>query len=146
MVALLVALASAWLGSWPCLASIVAALVGLILLYSGFAIRLVVTEEGIEYQQVGYSVRTAWHKVLRIGPARMGLVPSEALILADYSIRGAKWLSLISGMRPKGAIPLSSFDLNWRTSEIGRAIRQYAPKLFEGEAELGHTSVTGDAG
>jgi hypothetical protein len=33
-------------------------------------------------------------------------------------------------------IPLSPFDKNWRDSELGQQIKQYAPHLFEKEKSV----------
>ena len=145
VLAMLIALVRIWQTAAVDLGSTIIALVGLLVLISGFAIRLVISQSGIEYHQVGYSIRSAWDRNLRIGSSRAGWVYADSLIITQYEVHGLKWLSRISGMRPKGAVPLSLFDSSWRTSELGRAIMQYAPHLLEDMSQFQSTYNGEDA-
>ncbi|NJN80105.1 MAG: hypothetical protein HC797_06350 [Anaerolineales bacterium] len=59
--------------------------------YSAIQIRLVVSPEGVEYYQVGYSVKTTWDNVARVGEIPAGRIMAEGLILYQPALFVDSW-------------------------------------------------------
>jgi hypothetical protein len=103
----------------------------LLMAYSAVQIRLVITPEGVEYYQVGYSVRTTWQNIARIGEIPAGRIMVEGLILYESGLSVAKLFSGVKYIQTRGqVIPLSLFKRDWIESDLGQEIKMYAPHLF----------------
>ena len=103
----------------------------ILMAYSAIQIRLVISPEGIEYYQVGYSVKTTWSNVARVGEIPAGRIMAEGLILHEPALFVDNWLSGVKYIQTRGKlIPLSLFKRDWLDSNLGQDIRKYAPHLF----------------
>jgi hypothetical protein len=103
----------------------------ILMAYSAIQIRLVISPEGVEYYQVGYSVKTAWNNVARVGEIPAGRIMTEGLILYEPALFVDNWLSGVKYIQTRGKlIPLSLFKRDWLDSELGQDIKKYAPHLF----------------
>ncbi len=94
-------------------------------------IKLIISEEGITYCQWGFCISVRWNEINKIAeyypwmPFCTGIMVEqghfEGNCLNKYS---AKLFHL------DRFIPLSAFDLNWRSNDIGDILRCKAPHLF----------------
>ena len=101
------------------------------LIYSAQHIRLITSSNGVEYYQVGYSVCTTWDNIERIGKIRAGRVLAEGFILRESAICVNGWLARFNWFKQRGRmIPLSLFTKEWRNTELGQDIREFAPNLL----------------
>lgn len=99
--------------------------------YSAIQICLVVSPEGVEYYQVGYSVKITWSNVARIGEIPAGQIMAEGLILHQSALFVDNWLAGVKYIQTRGKlIPLSLFERAWSGSEPGQDIKKFAPHLF----------------
>jgi hypothetical protein len=115
----------------PSLFVVFVSCLAILMAYSAVQIRLVISPEGIEYYQVGYSVRTSWSNVARIGEIPAGRIMAEGLILYEPALFVDKLLSGVKYIQTRGqVIPLSLFKRDWVDSELGHEIKKYAPHLF----------------
>ncbi len=97
-------------------------------LYSVTKEKVVITERGIEYHKLVFSIDVDWNNIQEIGRYwfREGMfVDREAV--TQYT--PSRIFITYGGLGQTAFIPLSGFANNWRTSEIGNAIRKYAPHL-----------------
>ena len=105
--------------------------IALLMAYSAIQIRLVISPEGIEYYQVGYSVRTSWDNVARIGEIPAGRIMAEGLILYEPALFVDRLFSGAKYIQTRGqVIPLSLFRRDWVESDLGQEIKKYLPHLF----------------
>jgi hypothetical protein len=103
----------------------------LLMAYSAVQIRLVISPEGVEYYQVGYSVRTSWDNVARIGEIPAGRIMAEGLVLYESALFVDRLFSGVKYIQTRGqVIPLSLFKRDWVDSDLGQEIKKYAPHLF----------------
>jgi hypothetical protein len=110
---------------------VVVSFFAILMAYSAIQIRLVISPEGIEYYQVGYSVKTTWNNVARVGEIPAGRIMAEGLILYEQALFVDNWLSGVKYIQTRGKlIPLSLFKRDWLESELGQDIKKYAPHLF----------------
>lgn len=102
------------------------------------------TEKGIEYHAPGVIFETGWESIEQISNHwRYGFV-HECLLVDNSRIRMRKWSFFLGGRNVptpafssrKTLVPLSCFSENWRDSELGQQIKQYAPHLFEKEKSV----------
>jgi hypothetical protein len=115
----------------PSLFIVFVSCLALLMAYSAVQIRLVISADGIEYYQVGYSVRTSWENVARIGEIPAGRIMAEGLILYESALTVDKLFSGVKYIQTRGqVIPLSLFKRDWLNSKLGQDIRKYAPHLF----------------
>lgn len=100
--------------------------------------RLFTSPKGIEYHVPGYSVRTTWDNIERIGKVRFGLWTVEGLILRQPAMRAGKWFAwYLRFRRADYVIPLIPFMEKWRSMELGQYLTRYASHAYEGaESEL----------
>jgi hypothetical protein len=100
--------------------------------------RLFTSPKGIEYHVPGYSVRTTWDNIERIGKVRFGLWTVEGLILRQPAMRAGKWFVWYLRLRRADyVIPLIPFMEKWRSMELGQYLMRYATHAYEGaEPEL----------
>ena len=89
--------------------------------------KLVVSSDGVLLEQAGLSLFVKWEDMDRIGFHRfMGVsyegifAPREKVIFKGF------W-----GYRKEISINLFRYGDDWRSSELGQQIRQYAPRLFK---------------
>ena len=100
---------------------------------------VIVSEKGIEYYAPGVIFETDWKSVEQISKYWRKGFRHDCLVIDNSRVRMKKW-SFFSGRNlptpvefvpRKTLIPLSGFSDNWRDSELGQQIKQYAPHLFK---------------
>lgn len=84
--------------------------------------KLVLSNTGIEHYTALGKISSSWDNVSEIIKRHTG---DDVLILKSESFIGL-WKSKVSSYE----IPLTSFDIDWRTREIGKIISKYAPLQF----------------
>ena len=102
---------------------------------------IVVSEKGIEYHAPGVIFETAWKNIEIISKYWHNGFRQDCLLVDSSQVRMKKWSFFLGRNLPmpfgftlqKTLIPLSGFSENWRDSELGQQIKQYAPHLFEKE-------------
>jgi hypothetical protein len=98
-----------------------------------------VSEKGIEYHSPGMIVEANWEDFEQISHYWYHGIRSECLLIDNSQTRIKKWsfparyppTTMLESLRQKTIIPLSCFSNNWRDSELGGQIKQYAPHLFK---------------
>lgn len=114
--------------------------------------KLEIGPEGVTYHAIGYRVRGRWPDVLGYDHRLLGASDVESLILRQSGLEMAGWLAAGSSIaelfswlsifsdRPQprpswrelgDAIPVGTFDSDWRNGEIGALVRQYAPTAMQ---------------
>jgi len=96
--------------------------------------KIIITEKGIEYHvPLAFAYEVLWGNIDEVGYYwfREGLFADRNSININYVSRNI--YATFMGYRQSVFIPLSSFSNNWRDSELGQRIKQYAPRLFEEE-------------
>jgi hypothetical protein len=94
--------------------------------------KIIVYPKEIQYQALGYTTNINWLGLKRTGKSRQGAFVLDG-IFVPYSPENIKiWLPGVF-FKNGDFIPLSMFSDNWRDSELGQQIKQYAPHLFEKE-------------
>ena len=102
---------------------------------------IIVSEKGIEYYAPGIIFETNWKSIEQISTYWHNGSRQDCLLVDSSQIRMKKWSFFLGRNLPmpfgftlnKTLIPLSGFSENWRDSELGQQIKQYAPHLFEKE-------------
>ena len=61
------------------------------------------------------------------------VVDQSNVKIKNWTINANSYPSVLEAYPQNIAIPLSCFSNNWRDSELGQQIKQYAPHLFEKE-------------
>jgi hypothetical protein len=98
---------------------------------------LSVSEEGLEYNGPDIAFGTKWENVesISIGwhfPFRVeGVIVDRSLIRLIKMTVGITKRYPGWGFSQTVFIPVSCFSNNWRDSELGQKIKQYAPHLFD---------------
>ncbi len=100
---------------------------------------IVVSEKGIEYYSPGITVEAKREGFEKISFYWYRGIRNECLLIDNSQTRLKKWsyparyppTTLLESFRQKTIIPLSCFSNNWRDSELGQQIKQYAPHLFK---------------
>jgi hypothetical protein len=102
---------------------------------------IVLTEKHITYTTSGITIQAYWSDVEEIkkmfiyvfGSRQDCLVIDQSKIkIISTDLRGQFLLPLSAGRNLQQAIiPLSHFAENWRDSDLGQQIKQYAPHLFK---------------
>lgn len=94
--------------------------------------RIVINQQGIMYYGVGFAIEVEWKNFMKIDAdfllGEEGLFVSRSHVIAKFQYFNLK---PYKGFREKFFVPLSRFQKNWRDSELGQQIKQYAPHLFE---------------
>ena len=98
--------------------------------------RIVVSKNGVAWHSLGFTLSTKWEDIEKISRRFYGFSVHEGLAITKLSLRinktGVGYLPTPWQIPPvKPFIPLSCFVDNWRDSELGGQIKQYAPHLFE---------------
>ena len=103
-----------------------------------FSVYLLIWEDGIKYNLYNRAMTARWTEIEGVSRT----AKTENLIVNKPPYNKAKMpFSLFSSnalkkMTKKSYIPLSWFADNWRDSELGQQIKQYAPHLFEKEKSV----------
>lgn len=98
--------------------------------------RLTLSDEGIEYHRLGLTFNTKWENVRVLRTRWFSPFEQEGIFLAADQFRITEWWinsNELGVWGQKAFIPLSKFSDNWRNTELGIQIKQYAPHLFEKE-------------
>jgi len=114
-------------------------------------VRLEVSREGLVFYGMGYRVRSTWDNLEGCGKRKMRSVTYEALILRQPNIEVAGWIGAsyrltptVEAASPSGRktsvpillaryqdfIPVSMFARDWRNSELGALVKQYALQAY----------------
>jgi hypothetical protein len=106
-----------------------------------FAIKNMISEHvtlsnsGIEYHRLGLTFHAKWEDTREINIHWFAPFEQEGIFIDDDLVRITEWRSgsykAYGGWGAKVFIPLSKFSDNWRNSELGQQIEQYAPHLFK---------------
>jgi len=81
----------------------------------------------IYFRDFGYRVTAEWKDIRQI--ERRGVL--ECLFINKRKRMVNVWFPGILLGQSEVVIPISKFDKNWRDSELGQQIKQYAPHLFQ---------------
>lgn len=97
---------------------------------------IVVSQDGVVWNSLGFTLRTRWEDIEKISHHLYGFSIQEGLastkLMVQINKTGIGYLPTPWQIPPvKPFIPLSCFVHNWRDSELGGQIKQYAPHLFE---------------
>lgn len=99
---------------------------------------LLVSESGIEYHSPWMIIETKWEDIEAISQHWYHGLLNDCLVVNNSKARIKKWKfpvryppSPFGFSSQKTIFPLSSFADNWRDSDLGQQIKQYAPHLFE---------------
>ena len=102
--------------------------------------KIVISDKGIEYHRLGLTFDTTWKNVREIDTKWFPPFQQEGIPLDPDQIRITEWstgnYTPNVGLSGRSFIPLSKFSENWRDSELGGQIKQYAPHLFEKERSV----------
>jgi hypothetical protein len=92
---------------------------------------IVVSENEITYKRLGLEYKVFWKSFDLIGVYLF----QEGLFVDKAQIKIKTWftggIETYMGYGQKVFIPVSLFSDNWRESELGQQIKQYAPHLFQ---------------
>jgi len=101
---------------------------------------ITISDTGIEYNTPGTILEIQWENIYKISRCRRRLIKQECLVIDQLHVKITRWAvdpnlypTLVENHQKNIAIPLSCFSENWRDSELGQQIKQYAPHLFEKE-------------
>ncbi len=105
---------------------------------------IIVSEKGIEYYAPGVVFEAGWKSIEKVSRYWHNGFRQDCLVVDNSQVRMKKWSFFLGRNLPmpfgfalqKTLIPLSGFSDNWRDSELGRQIKQYAPHLFEQEETI----------
>jgi hypothetical protein len=102
-----------------------------------------ISEKGVEYSAPGINFEVHWSDVEKLSKHWRFGFQHECLLVGNSKVRVKKWWGGNFGIptpmnfwTDKTIVPLSCFSENWRDSELGRQIKQYAPHLFEKEKSV----------
>jgi hypothetical protein len=97
-----------------------------------------VSDAGIMYDTPGMILEVKWEDIQKISHCWRFLIRQECLIVDQSRVKIKGWAIYANTYsRPfekyfqSIAIPLTSLSDNWRDSELGQQIKQYAPHLFQ---------------
>lgn len=97
---------------------------------------IIVSKNGVLWRSLGFTLSTSWEDIEKISHHVYGFSIQEGLAVTRLKLQinktGIGYLPTPWQIPPfKPFIPLSCFVDNWRDSELGGQIKQYAPHLFE---------------
>jgi len=130
--------AVAWQGKqfdFAFLASLLALADTALAISSAPTFHIVVSEDGVIWNGPGFTLGTRWEDIEDISRHVYGFSIQEGLasnkLMIQINNKGVGYLPTPWQTPPfKPFIPLSCFVHNWRDSELGGQIKQYAPHLF----------------
>ena len=101
-----------------------------------------VSDTGIVYDTPGMILDIKWENVKKISRCWRFFIRQDCLVVDQSAVKIKNWTisansypSVLENYPQNIAVPLSCFSNNWRDSELGQQIKQYAPHLFELEAQ-----------
>lgn len=98
-------------------------------IFIAFTQKLILSEDDITFQRIGLTVTIKWGNVQRIGFNSLGK-PQECIFAPKAKSIVKGWGSF--GIYGKDVyFPMNDFAENWRDSDLGQQIKQYAPHLFQ---------------
>lgn len=101
------------------------------MVYAILSEKITVTQDGFEYKFApSQHISKKWGDVKRIGIQLNALRQIEGLY-----VRKSRVPEFSSAHEKLDFVPLSIFAENWRDSELGQQIKQYAPHLFAQDQE-----------
>lgn len=99
---------------------------------------ITITPETIEYNTPGMILVVKWKDIEEISHCWRFLIRQECLVLdrsnstiKEWALYANTYSHPLKNYLQSVAIPLSCFSENWRDTELGQQIKQYAPHLFE---------------
>ncbi len=107
--------------------------------YIVYSEHLVLSEDGITYHSALSNIQSKWLDAETIKPGQWWFFKPEGFIVDNPETKMRNPLSSASRRlwgNSKRFIPLSCFASNWRDTELGHQIKQYAPHLFEKEKSV----------
>ncbi len=108
-------------------------------LYAGFFDRLVISPDGLEFHSFGKLMFVEWKNLEQgtINNQRLFRRIFEGIFLDASLVQIKYWLPILLNRERKTiVISLNRYSKNWRDSEFGQQIKQYAPNLFEKEKSV----------
>ncbi|MFN8412886.1 MAG: hypothetical protein U0Z26_10895 [Anaerolineales bacterium] len=98
-----------------------------------------ISQNGIEYHAPGIIFATNWEEIKSITKHWHNGGRHECLVVDNSKIRMKEWSFFYGRTIPQPfelpprytLIPLGCFSEDWRDSELGQQIKQYAPHLFK---------------
>ena len=99
----------------------------------GFFQNITLSSDGIYYRSFGYNAFIAWENTKNIGTYSRAFWHFAGIYFDKAAGELEVWFPGAYFGRSEVFIPLSLFSENWRDSELGQQIKQYAPHLFEKE-------------
>lgn len=98
-------------------------------IFIAFTQKLILSSESITFQRIGLTVTVKWGDIQRVGTYGIGKF-QECIFAPKAKSIVTGWASF--GIYGKEVyFPLEIFADNWRDSELGQQIKQYAPHLFQ---------------
>lgn len=100
-------------------------------------VRLIVSDEGVEYHGFGASIRARWDDIVALGPVANGPLMGHGLLVRNAKERGSLLSRLggaggaggTGGGGPTRGIPLEPFVMPVRGSWLELEMRRRAPRL-----------------
>ena len=100
-----------------------------------------ISDTGIVYDTPGMILDVnKWENIKKISCCWRFFIRQDCLVVDQSNVKIKNWTinansypSVLEAYPQNIAIPLSCFSNNWRDSELGQQIKQYAPHLFEKE-------------
>ncbi|GHO52086.1 hypothetical protein KSB_05610 [Ktedonobacter robiniae] len=107
-----------------------------------------VTSDGIQFHTFGYSIYTPWSNIVCIAPRPLGAYNPPSLILKESAPKGriedgrqcgvatiklSRWAGERNDLRVFVPLIYTLPRRNWEVSDLGMAIRNYVPQLFNAD-------------
>lgn len=94
---------------------------------------IILSESGLTYHTFAFSIMANWGNMETITSGKWWFFKQEGLISVNPKMESEASLAvnIAKGGDIKRFIPISCFSDNWRESELGQQIKQYAPHLFK---------------
>lgn len=110
-------------------------------LYLSSRIRVITSPNGIEYHQQGYYLHATWENVESIGKVNFGRLEREGLFVRNALMKTTSIYRILHGSAVYDVrsrfIPFTPLMPDWRDSELGLDILQYAPHVFDTQTTSG---------
>lgn len=92
-------------------------------------VRLVVSDDGVEYHGFGASIRARWGDIISLGTVTNGPLMGYGLLVRNATESTSPLLRLVGGTGPGRGIPLEPFVTPVRGSWLELEMRRRAPRL-----------------
>ena len=100
-------------------------------IHSANQVNITILDKGIRWYQAGFTYWIKWENIEKISKRTYRFSIQEGLVIKKWSVRFGK-RKIGNAIRPMTPfIPLSCYSEDWRTSELGQQIKEYAPRLFK---------------